>query len=122
MANEKREKKRSDVFIPVKIMGTDKAFATETMDISSSGIYCRTATALPLLSKVAISLVVPLSQNGKKGAKTIECRGTIVRTHPVMVDGKEVGHDVAIFFDEIKEGDKFLLTEYINQARDDIEK
>ncbi len=103
-------------------MGRDEAFATETMDISSSGAYCRTATALPLLSKVAISLVVPLSENGKKGARTIDCHGTIVRTHPVIVDGKEVGHDVAIFFDEIKDADKILLTEYINQTAEHAQK
>ena len=113
---EKRMKQRLSASIPVKIKGEGRVFSTETIDISPSGAYCRTTHPMPLLSKVAVALVVSVSVNGRRTDKTIDCRGTIVRTHPVIVDGKTIGYDVAIFFNELGEEDRNLISEYINQS------
>lgn len=113
---EKRTEQTAAKPIPVKIKEKGNIFATETMDINSSGAYCRTVHPIPLLSKVAVTLVVPALIKGKKIDKTIDCKGTIVRTHPVIIDGKTVGYDVAIFFNELKKEDKILISEHIKQS------
>ena len=99
--------------ISLNITGQDGALSTQTMDISTSGAYCRTAKPLPLMSKIAITLVIPDTGKRKKEKKSINCGGTVVRTHPVIVDGKTCGYDVAIFFNELGDEDKHLLSEYL---------
>lgn len=102
--------------VTVKIKEKGGGFLGKTINISPSGAYCRTASPMPLLSKVAITLVVPIQIEGKRVNKTIDCGGTIVRTHPVIVGDKTVGYDVAIFFSELKKEDRKLISEYINYA------
>jgi len=113
---EKRAKQRISKTIPVSIEGGDKTFATETIDISPAGAYCRTEDPLPLMSKVAIKLVVSGHAKTKKKDKIINCKGTVVRTHPVIVDGKTKGYDVAVFFDDMDDEDRELLSEYIDHS------
>lgn len=112
---ERRARQRAAKPIPVKIKEKDTIFSSETIDISSSGAYCRTLKPLPLLSKVAVTLVIPAIVKDEKVNKTIDCGGTIVRTHPVIVEGKTVGYDIAIFFDELKDEDRALISGYIDQ-------
>ncbi|NQT06772.1 MAG: PilZ domain-containing protein [Candidatus Omnitrophica bacterium] len=99
--------------IPVKIQDKDLSIVTETINITSTGAYCKTAKPLPLLSKVVLTLLVP--QYNKKGKvdKRIRCKGTVVRIHPVIVDGRPQSYDAAIYFDELSESDRNHIAQYI---------
>jgi len=113
---EKRRKQKMINPIPVEIKEKNTTFVAQTTNISSSGVYCRTTQPVPLLSKVAITLVV---SDSAKGKKSIECKGTIVRTHPVVVEEKIVGYDVAIFFNELSEEDKVLISEHVDNSAEE---
>lgn len=80
---------------------------TEAMNITSTGAYCKTDKPLPLLSKVSLTLLMPHSN------KKIECRGTVVRIHPVPADDAKQSYDVAIYFDEMNKDDKEILSGYL---------
>lgn len=107
----------TELVVPLKIQDKDTTITTETMNITSAGAYCKTDRPLPLLSKVALTLLVP--QANKKRSeqnRRIECKGTVVRIHPVAVDGVTQSYDVAIYFDEMNANDKQTLSNYIEES------
>ncbi len=106
---------KPDLGVPVKIQNNDISIITKTINITSSGAYCKTDKPLPLLSKVVLTLLIP--KYGKKGKvdQKIECKGTVVRTHPVIVDGQPQSYDVAIYFDELSPNDSRFITQYIER-------
>jgi hypothetical protein len=102
-----------DLGVPVKIQAKDSSIVTETINITSSGAYCKTEKPLPLLSKVELTLLIPGHSRKNALDRKIECRGTVVRTHPVLIDGKAQSYDVAIYFDELSQSDSRLISQYI---------
>lgn len=109
----KKEDQKAELAVPLKIQDKDRSIVTETINITSSGAYCKTDKPLPLLAKVVLTLLMP--KYGKKGKadRKIECKGTVVRTHPVIIDGRPQSYDVAIYFDELTASDRRFISEYI---------
>lgn len=105
----------ADLAVPVKIQDKETSIVTKTINITSSGAYCKTDKPLPLLSKVILTLLIPKDNKKGKGDRKVECKGTVVRTHPVIVDGKPQSYDVAIYFDELSPEDSRLISKYVEQ-------
>lgn len=78
---------------------------THTMNLSASGIYCKVDREIPLMSRVKLMLMLP--------AGKIEADGVVVRGHPVIIDGETKHHDVAIFFENLSEKSRDIISEYI---------
>lgn len=110
---EKKNGPKAELSIPLKIRDRGTSIITKTISITSSGAYCKTDKPLPLLSKVALTLLMPPCGKKAKKDKRIECKGTVVRTHPVIVDGQPQSYDVAIYFDELSESHRRFIAEYI---------
>ena len=119
MVNEKRKfprVKNQDVSLKVKTGDVD--IITKSLDISASGVYCKVDKEIPLMSRIRILLVLPKVKNrdtGKEESINLETEGVVVREHPVIVDGKIVHYDIAIFFDNIAPVQREALLQYINQ-------
>ena len=113
MPNTKKDIRKPDLAVPLKIQDKDTSIVTKTINITSSGAYCKTDKPLPLLSKVVLTLLMPGGNKKRKSDRKIECRGTVVRTHPVIVDGRAQSYDVAIYFDELSSSDKRFISQYI---------
>ncbi len=113
MTDIKKDPVKTGVSIPLKIQEKSTSVITETMNITTSGAYCNTSKPLPLLSKVVLTLLIPKHSKESKAEKKIKCKGTVVRTHPVIVDGKTESYDVAIYFDGLNNADRELISEYI---------
>jgi hypothetical protein len=105
--------KTAEIAVPLKIQDRDTSIVTKTINITSSGAYCSTDKPLPLLSKVVLTLLIPKHNKKSKSDKKIECKGTVVRTHPVIVEGKIRSYDVAIYFDELSDSDSRSISQYI---------
>lgn len=121
MIEERRRHQRTRKQLPLKI--ADKTFdiITETVDVSSSGIYCRVTRLLPLMSKIDIMFLLPAKANGKQ-AKKIRCKGVVVRSEPIILkDVEKAHHNVAIFFTEISKKDQKILESYIDSGTIDKE-
>lgn len=113
MTHVNRVMQKRDISVPLKIQDKDTSIVTETINITSSGAYCKTDKPLPLLSKVVLTLLVPQYTKKRKQDRKIECKGTVVRTHPVFIDGKAQSYDVAIYFDELSDTDRRFIAKYI---------
>ena len=118
MIEERRKHLRTKGKLPLKI--ADKAFdiITETVDVSSSGIYCRVTRLLPLMSKIEVVLLVPPKNGSKsKQAKKIRCKGVVVRTEPIILkDADKAHYNTAIFFTDISAKNQKALEAYVESG------
>lgn len=116
MIEERRKHYRAKRQIPLKI--ADKSFdvITETADISSAGINCRITRLLPMMSKIVVILLIPTKADGKH-TKKITCKGVVVRSEPVILQGVEKAHhNVAIFFTDISKKDQKIIDAYLGSG------
>jgi len=116
MIEERRKHLRARRQLPLKI--ADKTFdiITETVDISSTGIYCRVTRLLTLMSKIEVILFVPTKTNGRH-ARKIRCKGVVVRTEPVILKDTEKAHyNIAIFFTEMSKRDQKIVESYVDSG------
>ncbi|MBL7071777.1 MAG: PilZ domain-containing protein [Candidatus Omnitrophica bacterium] len=108
---EKRSKPRIQQKLAIKVMEGDYCAVVETNNISESGVYFTADRPLPLMSRVAITLLLPTGSG--KNSK-IECGGTVVRTAPIASNIK-ITYDTAIFFNDINEKTKNLISRHIKK-------
>ena len=88
---------------------------THTMDISASGIYCKIAREIPLMSRVKLAIMIPDTGREDRALNPLEVDGVVVREHPVTIDGAVKHFDVAIFFDNLSEKDKIVIQGYVER-------
>jgi hypothetical protein len=109
---EKRATPRIEEKLPIKVMEGDYQTVVETKNISASGLYFTTNKPLPLMSKVMVTLLLPTGTG--KNTK-IECIGTVVRVVPIS-DHSRVIYETAIFFDDITERTKKIISHHIRKV------
>ena len=105
MGKEKRRNPRLKERLPFEIGSQDAAISTETKNISCSGAYCYIDRALPVMSKVKISMVI-LSKN-------ITCEGVVLRYDPPQKEDNQSGWNTAIMFTKISRQDKNTIADYV---------
>ena len=115
MSQDRRKFPRvKDECLSLKLRLDDFDSITHTMNISSSGVYCKLDKELPLMSRIRLMLMIP--DPAKEGAlKDLEVDGVVVRQHPVTIDGVIKHYDVAIFFEDLSEKDKEIISGYIKR-------
>ena len=109
---ERRKYHRLDTCLPLKLFCDDVDFITDTINISSGGVYCRINKYMPLMTKLRIIMFVP-SSRGK--SHKIECEGIVVRTEPEHPSGDVKDYNVAIFFSRMKKTDRARVADYIKK-------
>ncbi len=115
MLKERRQHQRAKSGVPLKIADTGFDIITETVNISSTGIYCRVTRLLPLMSKIDLILLLPAKTLKEKKSAKIRCKGVVVRTEPVILKDAEKAHyNVAIFFTDVSKKDQKTIDSYVN--------
>lgn len=109
--SEKRKNPRIDHGVPVKLCGPAGDFVTETRNISSSGAYCRIDKYLEPMTKLKITLLLPVKKKGRLAVKKIVCGGVAVRVENIPFEN---AFNVAIFFNEIKSSDSRVLADHVS--------
>lgn len=118
VSQERRRSPRlTDEALSVSLKLDNFDSVTHTLNISSSGVYCKTDKELPLMSRVKVVLMVPESAKDPGALKNIEVNGVVVRQHPVIIDGVIKHYDVAIFFEDLSARDKEAISSYIAKRR-----
>lgn len=111
-SQDRRQHPRLENNIPIKIFTDDGDIVTETANISRSGIYCKVDKFINPMTKLKISLLIPLRKNGKSTTKKITCEGAVVRSEEAE-DEKEA-YNVAIFFQDISRRDADHIADYVD--------
>lgn len=115
MASQERRiaKRIKDEELLLKIIVGGFDTSTHTLNISSSGLYCKVDKEMPLMSRVKLMLMIPDTVKNDKDSKGIEVKGVVVRAHSVIIDGEVKHYDVAIFFDSLEPRARELISNYI---------
>ena len=119
MADQERRRAQriKDEELSLKILVDEFDTSTHTINISSSGLYCKVDKELPLMSRVRLMLMIPDTSKPGKETQPVETEGVVVRAHPVIIDGRIKHYDVAIFFDSLEPKTKELITNYIAKKK-----
>lgn len=104
---ERRKSPRVKGDFSVEIAHQKSRIIANTINISASGIYCQSASAIPLFREISVKIKLP------GVAEIIECSGVIVRCE--KVPGKEL-YNLAIFFEELFQKDKGHLSGYVEKV------
>ena len=107
---EKRRYPRVEHSVPVKISAPVADLVTETRNISRSGVYCRVDKYLEPMTKLKVTLMLPVKKESKLVTKKIVCAGVVVRVENVPFEDV---FNVAIFFNDIKPGDSRALADHV---------
>ncbi len=94
-----------------------EAVELETIDLSAGGLSCTAPAFLPLMTKLAVSLVLPGSRAAaaepENGHETVNGEVVVVRTDPpVPVDGHAT-YRVALFFSRMDDTDRRRLHDFL---------
>jgi hypothetical protein len=98
--------------LPFKLADSLSVIATQTINISASGAYCEIDRYIAPMSKVSITLLVPLRQKSNKiSSKTLRMEGVVVRTEKSR--NSEGRFSIAVFFTRAKESDLKNIRLYV---------
>ncbi len=119
MANQERRRapRIKAEGLSLKLRAGDFDAVTHTLNISSSGLYCKVDRELPLMSRIKLILMIPDLSKSAMESKGVEVEGVVVRAHPVIIDGKVKHYDVAIFFDSLEPKAKESIDSYIARKK-----
>ena len=107
---ERRNHPRLINNVPVRISREGEEAVTETINISRSGAYCRCSKYVEPMTKMKVSLLLPIRKHGKSNTRKISCEGVVVRTEEAE---EENCFYVAIFFSDITQRDAEAIADYI---------
>jgi hypothetical protein len=107
---ERRKHPRIEKNVPLKLSWADADVVTETKNISGSGAYCRVSKYIEPMTKVEVTLLLPVKKNQKITTKKITCRGVVVRTEQIL-DSEDFY--TAIFFSDILPKDSRILAQFV---------
>ena len=110
-SSERRRHPRIFKKIPLKLKIDSFDLTTETLNISSSGVYCQTDKYIEPMTKVNIVLLLPLKlKNNTTVTKKVTCEGVVVRTEKNPAGDK---FNIAIFFSDVPKADVENINRYI---------
>lgn len=121
MPNKTQKERRKHPRIPSRLAlqvertaksSTERPMTTESLNVSSGGIYATVRSFMEPATKVGLTLLLP--SFGRRGKKTqvVTCTGVVVRCE----EGEPVGggdFELACAFTDIKKEDRLLIEEYI---------
>lgn len=114
---ERRKHPRTESALPLKIFKKGLDVITETRNLSCSGVYCRVSKPLSLMSKIGVTLLLPIYRKKKLSTEKIKCNGVVVRSEPeILEDADSACQNVAIFFTELSNKGRNKIIEYVLQS------
>ena len=117
LEKERRKHPRTESALPLKISKKGLDVITESRNISCSGVYCRVNKPLPLMSKVGITLLLPIQAGNKVNTKKIRCNGVVVRSEPLIMEKADAAYqNIAVFFIDLSKKDRNKVSEYVFQS------
>ncbi len=111
MSKERRESPRASEHVPVAISDDSLAIQTETKNISAAGAYCTLDRFIAPMTKLKLQFDIPAGSRRRK----IRCSGVVVRVEPVVANVERGLYNVAIFFTELSDRDRLVLTRFVRQ-------
>lgn len=114
---ERRKHKRASLEIPLDMQSPDgkhKSFTAKTINLSAGGFYCKVPLFVQVLTKLKISMVVPIKESaGRERDHVIACGGTVVRTVPEKATAAVKSYEIGCFFTDMTTYDRLIIEQYL---------
>lgn len=82
--------------------------SSNTLNLSSNGLLCRVAQAIPLMTKIDMALLIPRAEDNRPPRK-IQAKGVVVR----VTEDVEGLYKIAVFFTDISTSHRKYLESFI---------
>lgn len=109
---ERRRYPRAKVDFAIRVDDAISIIETRAKDVSCSGLYCQTERSIPVMTKVAATLLLPLQGKSGVAIKEIKCVGVVVRSQ-LKAQRDEFFYDTAIFFTHLRKDDEKRIARYV---------
>jgi hypothetical protein len=106
LESERRKKARVSSELDLRFDFAGRSGLARVRDISASGVRCVTDRAMPVMTQVALVIVLPTGA----GVREISCRGAVVRSAPA---GRDSSFETAIFFTHMSEADRIDVETFV---------
>lgn len=119
MSIERRKHPRVYVNVAVQIKEDDplsnSGFVnTQTLNLSSGGIYCPISRYLDVLTRLQITLLLPIhNKEGRSETEFIRCIAIVVRIEPEEEKPNYTEYRVGLFFSQIKDADRKKIERFV---------
>lgn len=86
MNQERRKYPRIKKDLPLKLSHQEFDIITQTENLSCTGAYCKVNRLIPLMTKLKITILLPLERTKKSHSENtkVVCRGVVVRAEKKM--------------------------------------
>jgi hypothetical protein len=108
---ERRGEPRVVERLPLAVVDGGTVLATETRNLSASGVYCTLDRFIAPMTKLRMEWELPLLVRRVR----IRCTGVVVRVEPVVANPDQGGYRVAILFTELSPRHRAAITRFIRQ-------
>jgi hypothetical protein len=112
---ERRKSERVDATLSLnlhlQVPGVDEGLSPETLNVSSTGVYFRSARYVEPMTKLSLEFEVPTDDSGTTAP--IHCEGIVARVIPEIPAPDVEFYDVAVFFTVIDADGLSNLESYI---------
>jgi hypothetical protein len=113
---ERRKSPRIDARLALQVEkklkgGTERPATTESLNLSSNGLYCHVRNYVAPATRVGLTLLLPSFGRAGKKTQVINCEGIVVRCQE---DGSDPhNYELACCFTDVRKEDRQLIEEYI---------
>lgn len=114
---ERRKQARTEARLSMRVEGIPvdgqpAQVVTESQNISSSGVYCRSSHFLAPYSKVGLTIVLPRMPGGREGT-LLKCEGIVVRCDPAAARRGDKGYQLACMFSGLEGDHRQMLEDFV---------
>ena len=112
---ERRKYPRVFESVPCELAVGPSSWVTQAKNLSCGGVLCLLSVALPLMTKLEVTLRLPkVGQGGVPEA--IRCIGVVVRQEPDPTPGASPSFQTAIYFSDLEQEDRRRIAEFVLQS------
>ncbi len=95
------------------VSGDRSVLTTESINLSAGGLQFQSKLPLPLLTKVALTLLLPPFGRRLRRERFVQCQGVIVRSAEIERPRQKRKYELACCFTDIGEDDRALVEQYV---------
>ena len=115
-ALERRQSTRVDARLVLELRDPDRqgeVVTTESINLSSKGLYCHSSAFLSPLTKVSVNIIIP-PFGRKRKYHAMQADGMVVRCEAAKGREKAGPYQMACYFTSLSKKDERLLGEYVD--------
>lgn len=117
--NERRTASRAPVNLAVELSGhfpdDGTTLASDSINLSTEGVYCTVGRFVPPLTRLGLALVLPGAERDRKAdaGRMVRCEAVAVRCYPERETAGCEQYEVACYFTRMADDDRLAIADFL---------